>query len=64
MHTKKDFAEAIVVIVIAFTGMVCASLYHFHENGFFLGFIGFIIASIWTFVMIRDNIRECRANQR
>ena len=64
MHNKKDFVEAAIVITVAFAGMVCACIYHFHENGFFLGFIGFAIAGIWLGVMTRDNIRECMANRR
>ena len=64
MHNKKDFIQAAIVSLVAFGGMVCACIYHFHENGFFLGFIGFVISGIWIFVMARDNIRECREEQR
>lgn len=64
MHSKKDFVESAVVIVIAFAGMVCACYYHFHENGFFLGFIGFAIATYWIVVMTRDNIKEYKQRKR
>ena len=64
MHTKKDFIEAGVVVAIAVIGMVMACVQHFHENGFFLGFIGFSISTIWIIIMIKDNLKERAVEQR
>ena len=58
MHTKKDFASASVIIAFSLAGMTFACIYHFHENGFFLGFIGFVVSILWLVVMIKDNIKE------
>ena len=58
MYNKFDFVEASIAITISVTAMVMACINHFHEYGFFLGFIGCVIASIWMFVMIKDNIRK------
>lgn len=64
MHSKVDFVEASVAISISVTGMTMACIYHFHENGFFLGFIGFVISSIWLVVMVKENIKEKKVQQR
>ena len=64
MYNKFDFVEASIAITISVTAMVMACIYHFHEYGFFLGFIGCVIASIWMFVMVKDNIKKRRLARR
>ena len=64
MYNKFDFVEACVAIAISVTAMIMACIYHFHEYGFFLGFIGCVIASIWMFVMVKDNIKKRRLARR
>ena len=64
MYNKFDFVEASVAIAISLTGMTMACIYHFHEYGFFLGFIGCVVASIWMFIMVKDNIKRKRNARR
>ena len=64
MYNKFDFVEASIAITISVTAMVMACIYHFHEYGFFLGFIGCVIASIWMFMMIKENIKKRTMSRR
>ena len=60
MYNKFDFVEASISLVLSTAAMTMACIYHFHEYGFFLGFLGFIISCIWMFIMVRDNFKESR----
>ena len=64
MYNKFDFVEASICLVSSTAAMTMACIYHFHEYGFFLGFLGFVISCIWMFIMIRDNIKEGRFERR
>ena len=58
MHKKESFYKAYIMVVLGMMVMVIACIYHFHDTGFGLGLVGFVLAVISIYTMHKDNKKQ------